>query len=120
MKRLWYTGYDSTSLSSQAIKQAFNGSYFETNLIFYPSTPPIATMLSNLAQYDSSFKTGDIPDFGLQGSYISADLMIKGLQVAGQNPTRQSFITTSVRSPTTPLVGSCPARPASPTLAPRR
>lgn len=93
VKRLWYTGYDSTSLSSQAIKQAFNGSYFETNLIFYPSTPPIATMLSNLAQYDSSFKTGDIPDFGLQGSYIAADLMIKGLQVAGQNPTRQSFIT---------------------------
>jgi len=92
VKRLWYTGYDSTSLGSQAIKQAFNGSYFETNLIFYPSTPPIATMLSNLSTYDSSFKTGGIPDFGLQGSYIAADLMIKGLEVAGNNPTRQTFI----------------------------
>ena len=49
-------------------------------------------MLDNLAKTDSSFKVGDIPDFGLQGSYLAADLMVKGLQVAGQNPTRQSFI----------------------------
>ena len=49
-------------------------------------------MLGNISKYDSSFKTGDIPDFGLQGSYIAADLMIAGLQGAGQNPTRQSFI----------------------------
>jgi branched-chain amino acid transport system substrate-binding protein len=92
VKKLWYTGYDSNTLATSAAKAAFEGSYFATAEIWYPSSPPIATMLSNLAKYDSGFKQGDIPDFGLQGSYIAADLMIFGLQHAGQNPTRPSFI----------------------------
>ena len=92
VKKLWYTGYDSTSLSTQANKEAFNGSYFATAEIWYPSSPPIATMLGNLGKYAPGFKPGDIPDFGLQGSYIAANLMVFGLQHAGQNPTRQSFI----------------------------
>jgi Periplasmic binding protein len=33
-----------------------------------------------------------IPDFGWTQGYASADLLIKGLEVAGQNPTRASFI----------------------------
>ena len=33
-----------------------------------------------------------IPDFGWTEGYASADLLIKGLEVAGQNPTRASFI----------------------------
>jgi hypothetical protein len=50
-------------------------------------------MYSNLEKYDSSYKAGTMPDFGLWGSYIAADLMIKGRQGAGANPSRQSFIT---------------------------
>ncbi len=92
VQKLWYTGYDSNTLSNPATKAAFEGSYFETNIIWDTSNPPVAAMLDNLAKYDPSFKAGDLPDFGLQGSYISADLMIKGLQIAGQNPTRKSFI----------------------------
>jgi len=34
-----------------------------------------------------------IPGFGRYEGYTQADLMIKGLEVAGKNPTRQSFIT---------------------------
>lgn len=34
-----------------------------------------------------------VPDFGWSEGWESAGLMIKGLQVAGKNPTRQSFIT---------------------------
>jgi branched-chain amino acid transport system substrate-binding protein len=92
VKRLWYTGYDSSTLATPGTKAAFEGSYFSTSEIWYPSTPPIATMLSNLARYDTGFKVGEIPDFGLQGSYIAADLMIQGLELAGQNPTRKAFI----------------------------
>jgi branched-chain amino acid transport system substrate-binding protein len=92
VKKVWYTGYDSTTLSSQANKAAFNGSYFPTQVIWYPSTPPVATMLSNLTKYDAGFHAGSIPDVGINNSYLSADLMIAGLQGAGQNPTRQSFI----------------------------
>ena len=40
-----------------------------------------------------------IPGFGYQHGWISTDLMIKGLQVAGENPTRESFIT-NLRSTT--------------------
>ncbi len=34
-----------------------------------------------------------VPDFGWSEGWESAGLMIEGLQVAGKNPTRQSFIT---------------------------
>ena len=44
-----------------------------------PSTP--ATLL------------GTYPSFGTTDAYLGAVLMVEGLQVAGHNPTRQSFIT---------------------------
>ena len=34
-----------------------------------------------------------IPGFDYTQGWLAADLMIKGLQLAGQNPTRQAFIT---------------------------
>ena len=49
-------------------------------------------MLKALKKYDPSYK-GGIPDFGLIGSYISADLAIKGLSVGGKNPTPSSVVT---------------------------
>ena len=54
--------------------------------------PATNSILAALKQYDTSYPGGD-PDYGLLGSYLSTELMIKGLQVAGQNPTRASFIT---------------------------
>jgi hypothetical protein len=57
-------------------------------------TPNSATaqMLDAFAKY-TNVHTGGILDFGTYTPYLGADLMIKGLQVAGQNPTRQSFMT---------------------------
>jgi branched-chain amino acid transport system substrate-binding protein len=90
--QMYFTGYDQTTLSSPTAKAAFEGDYFLTLTIFDPSIPAAATMLNNLKQYAKGYQPGTIPDYGMQGSYIAADLMIKGLEVAGQNPTRKSFI----------------------------
>ena len=81
----------SISANVPAARTALNGDYFRAQENF--TTPNAATqqMLNTLKKYDPSYK-GGIPDFGLAGSYLAADLMIKGLQVAGANPTRQSFI----------------------------
>ena len=45
---------------------------------------------SDLTKY-SSFR--GVPDFGVYTGYLAADLMIKGLQAAGKNPTRDGYIT---------------------------
>lgn len=36
---------------------------------------------------------GTYPSFEITAAYLGAVLMVEGLQVAGHNPTRQSFIT---------------------------
>jgi branched-chain amino acid transport system substrate-binding protein len=48
--------------------------------------------LSGLKKYDSSFK-GGLPDLGAASGWESANEVIEGLSVAGQNPTRQSLMT---------------------------
>ena len=47
---------------------------------------------SDLTKY-SSYR--GVPDFGVYTGYLAADLMIKGLQAAGKNPTRDGYITAS-------------------------
>lgn len=47
--------------------------------------------LAQLKKYDSSY-TGGIPDLGQANGWASANLMVEGLQQAGKNPTRASFI----------------------------
>jgi hypothetical protein len=56
------------------------------------NNPATNTFISTLKTYDPSYR-GGYPSYGLTGSYLSADLMLEGLKVAGQNPTRHSFIT---------------------------
>jgi branched-chain amino acid transport system substrate-binding protein len=46
-----------------------------------------------MQKYSSAFAGDNIPIFGEYTGYLSADLMATGLQDAGVNPTRQSFIT---------------------------
>jgi branched-chain amino acid transport system substrate-binding protein len=91
---LSFSGADSTVFSSPSVAQAAQGAYFPTNI------PPLdlnnaATnaFMANLKAVDPSYQVGTYPTFGAQTAYLSADLMIKGLELAGQNPTRQSFIT---------------------------
>jgi branched-chain amino acid transport system substrate-binding protein len=46
--------------------------------------------VSDLTKY-TSYR--GVPDFGVYTGYLTADLLIKGLQAAGKSPTRDSFIT---------------------------
>jgi branched-chain amino acid transport system substrate-binding protein len=85
------TGYGEDFLTDPASLQAAQGAYMITNaqVPVELNTPATMTEQAAFAKYENF--TG-IPDFGWTQGYISADLMIKGLEVAGQNPTRQSFI----------------------------
>jgi ABC-type branched-subunit amino acid transport system substrate-binding protein len=91
-KQLYFTGYDQTTLQSAASKQAFEGDYFSNYVLLDPSLPANQAMYAAFQKYVPGYHAGDLPDFGLLGSYLATDLMIKGLQVAGRNPTRKSFI----------------------------
>jgi branched-chain amino acid transport system substrate-binding protein len=51
-----------------------------------PATMAMQAAFSKYAGY-----TG-VPDFQWYEGWLSVDLMIKGLQIAGTNPTRSSFI----------------------------
>jgi branched-chain amino acid transport system substrate-binding protein len=83
------TGYGESLLSQPSAVQAANGSYF--GLQFAPvelQTAATKNFQSALAQY--AHFTG-VPGFDYYEGWLSADLLIKGLEVAGTNPTRQSF-----------------------------
>jgi branched-chain amino acid transport system substrate-binding protein len=87
------SGADSSVFANATSASAAQGAYFPTTVIpldlHNAATDAfVANLKSNVPSY-----TGGYPSFGLGGSYLSTDLMIKGLEVAGQNPTRQSFIT---------------------------
>ena len=69
--------------------------------VYYSSTiPPVDTnnaasntFEANIKAVDPSYVVGTYPSFGTTDAYLGAVLMVEGLQVAGHNPTRQSFIT---------------------------
>jgi len=67
---------------------AADGAYFPGTTY---QTPAGKAFLANLKKYDSNF-TGGIPDLGGQLGYPVGLLMVRGLQVAGKNLTRGSFI----------------------------
>lgn len=90
-KQLYYTGYDQNVLSSASARSALEGDYVLAGVYFDQANSAVKTMTTTLKKYDSSY-TGGLPDLGLYGSYIAADLMIKGLELAGPNPTRASFM----------------------------
>ena len=75
--------------ASPATEKAATGAYFPA-AIFY-SGPQYVSFTNSLKQYDPTYK-GGIPDLGLIDGWMTTDLFIKGLQLAGQNPTRASFI----------------------------
>ncbi|MBO0729054.1 MAG: ABC transporter substrate-binding protein [Acidimicrobiaceae bacterium] len=90
-KQLYFTGYDEDVLSTAANKQAFDGCYAQAQISYTPPNGPTQAMLNTLKKYDSSYH-GGIPDFGLQGAYISTDLAIKGLQLTAPDFSRSSYI----------------------------
>lgn len=70
--------------------QSGQGNYF----------PPVATpvelktpaTMAMQAAFQKYAGFSGVPDFDWYEGWLSTDLMIKGLQVAGTNPTRSSFI----------------------------
>jgi branched-chain amino acid transport system substrate-binding protein len=90
--QLFYTGYGQSILDQPTAAAAAQGDYFR--LVTAPAelkSPGTEALLAGLKQYDPNYKGGD-PDFGLLQGWLVADLMIRGLKQAGQNPTRDSFI----------------------------
>jgi branched-chain amino acid transport system substrate-binding protein len=84
------TGYGQDLLDDQGANQAGQGAYFPP--VAAPvelKTPATLAMQSAFSKY-AGF-TG-VPDFEWYEGWLSADLMITGLQVSGPNPTRASFI----------------------------
>ena len=92
-KMLSLGGADSTLFSSSSAAEAANGVYYTS---FYPPldipNPSTTAFENNLKAADSSYQMGTYPPFGTTQAYLAAQLMVKGLQVAGQEPTRKSFI----------------------------
>ena len=89
---LMFSGADSSLFDSATATAAAQGTYWPTTIVPIDlNNAATNQFLANLKKYDPSYK-GGYPSYGLTGSYLSADLMIKGLEVAGQNPTRESFI----------------------------
>jgi branched-chain amino acid transport system substrate-binding protein len=88
---LFATGYQPNVINSPAWS-ALQGDYFYA--LFRPWSLPDAgtrTMQAAMEKYDGYSKT-DFPSFSEYEAWLGADLMIQGLQRAGQNPTRASVI----------------------------
>ncbi len=85
------TGYEPSVINSTAWP-AVQGDYFDTT--FRPfQLPDAATqqMKSALDTYEH-FTSSEFPNFSQYESWLGADLMIKGIQLAGSNPTHASII----------------------------
>jgi branched-chain amino acid transport system substrate-binding protein len=85
------TGYEPSVIGTPSWK-AVQGGYFETE--FRPFSLPNAgtrQMQSALEKY-AHFSSKDFPTFSQYESWLGADLMIKGLQLAGPNATHASVI----------------------------
>jgi ABC-type branched-subunit amino acid transport system substrate-binding protein len=85
------SGYGQALLDDKAALPAAEGTYFDLtdSVPVEAKTAGTEAFQAALAKYANI--TG-VPDFGGYTGYITADLLIEGLQAAGQNPTRASFL----------------------------
>ncbi len=83
------TGYGQSVLDDPSAVQTAEGAYF---IAWGPplSSTPEKDLRAALQKYEGF---SGIPGFDWFEGWTNMDLMVKGLQVAGKNPTRQSFIT---------------------------
>jgi branched-chain amino acid transport system substrate-binding protein len=87
---LFFTGYDAAATQGANAAQ-FNGDYVSSAANFSPPNAAGSALLKTLKKYDHSY-TGGVPDFGLLGSAVSAQLAVYGLKLAGANPTTTSVM----------------------------
>jgi ABC-type branched-subunit amino acid transport system substrate-binding protein len=92
-KGILSTGYAQSTLDNPTSRAAAEGLYAYSYYVPYElHTPGVNAMLAALKASDKSYKDGDIPGYGLSSAYLSADMMITGLEKAGKTPTRESTI----------------------------
>jgi branched-chain amino acid transport system substrate-binding protein len=85
------TGFDPSVIGSPAWSSV-QGGYFDSE--FRPVQVPNAAtkqLTSALQKYEGR-PPSQFPNFAIYESWLGADLMIKGLQLAGDNPTRANVI----------------------------
>jgi branched-chain amino acid transport system substrate-binding protein len=92
-KLICSTSYDQSLLNQPAALAAMQGTYTGAtiNVLAKNPPPPVKLFLTRLSKY--STWSGGIPSLNIELSYMAADAMIKGLKLAGPNPTRKAFIT---------------------------
>lgn len=108
-------GYGQGILSDKSAVQSVQGSYFSTG-----REPPSELNLPAIQAQKAAMKkyagvTGVIGT-GYTNGWLAADLFIRGLQLAGRNPTRQSYIA-ALRRVTNYTAGGLLAVPSNFTLA---
>ncbi|MFF5010933.1 ABC transporter substrate-binding protein [Streptomyces phaeochromogenes] len=92
-KGILSTAYAQSTLDDASIKVTVEDLYAYSYYVPYElHTKGTDAMLAALAKYDKKYEAGDIPGYGLSSGYLAADMMIKGLEKAGDKPTRASFI----------------------------
>jgi len=91
VKQVYFTGYTAATTASASARAGFDGDYVVAGLDFSPPTAAGKAFLGILKKYDSKY-TGGIPNLGLYGSAISAQLAVYGLKIAGSTPTSVAFI----------------------------
>jgi branched-chain amino acid transport system substrate-binding protein len=84
------TGYGSEWLSNSQAVASSQGLYF--GILQVPPELKTPATLQEQAAFKKYASFTGLPDFGWSEGWESASLMIEGLQVAGKNPTRASFI----------------------------
>jgi branched-chain amino acid transport system substrate-binding protein len=87
------TGYQD-SLPGSNVWSTAQGVYFGTALRPFnvPLNAGTSTMKATMMKY-GGYTSKSFPDLGQYESYLGADLMIQGLEMAGANPTSASTIT---------------------------
>jgi branched-chain amino acid transport system substrate-binding protein len=85
---------DSTLFADPTAAASAQGVYYSSSIPPLDVPNAAATLFeNNIKAAESSYVMGTYPTFGITDAYLDAALMTKGLQVAGQNPTRKTFIT---------------------------
>lgn len=89
-KQLYYTAYDQNLLNQPSALATMKGDYTTTAINYSDPSTGARTMLAQLKKYTPFH--GTIPSLNISQGWAATDLMIKGLQLAGANPTRHAFI----------------------------
>jgi branched-chain amino acid transport system substrate-binding protein len=72
--------------------QTVQGVYFSDGFVPTQLNTPGTTAFQDALQKYSGMAKSDFPTFNIYEGWLGADLFIKGLQLAGPNPTRSAFI----------------------------